>query len=351
MNLLKNELYIKDINLVSEFSFPWDRIENKRVLITGASGQIGSFLVDVLMNRNNKFDGNISIVAVGRNKERAHERFIDYWEDSNFVFISMDINNQFSDIQDVDYVIHAASNTHPQAYSEDPIGTIMTNIIGTSNLLNFSIQCNIKRFLFLSSVEVYGENRGDVEYFDERYFGYIDCNTLRAGYPESKRTGEALCQAYKKKYDLDFVTLRLPRIYGPTLLESDTKAISQFIKKALLNEDIVLKSEGNQYYSYSYIADAVSGLLTVLFYGESGEAYNISSDNSDIHLKNLADVVASYNNLKVIYNLPDFIEAQGYSKATKAVMSCTKLQNLGWKSNFSIHDGIKRTLDILTTSK
>lgn len=82
-----------------------------------------------------------------------------------------------------------------------------------------------------SSVEIYGQNRGDIDYFDEKYSGYIDCNTLRAGYPESKRLSEALCQAYISEKGIDYVAARLPRTYGPTMLMSDTKALSQFIKK------------------------------------------------------------------------------------------------------------------------
>ena len=143
----------------------------------------------------------------------------------------------------IDYVIHAASNTHPVAYASDPIGTITANVFGTQYLLDYAKEADCKRFVFLSSVEIYGENRGDTDKFTEDYLGYIDCNTMRAGYPESKRTGEALCQAYRKQMEMDVVIPRLSRVYGPTMLMSDTKALSQFILKSVKQEDIVLKSE------------------------------------------------------------------------------------------------------------
>lgn len=152
-------------------------------------------------------------------------------------------------------------------------------------MLNTTDEHNSSRFVFASSNEIYGENRGDVEFFDENYCGYINSNTLRAGYPESKRCGEALCQAYIAKKNLDVVIARLTRSYGPTMLLSDTKAISQFIKKALAKEDIVLKSAGNQFYSFLFVADSVSGLLTVMLKGEIGEVYNIAEENNDIKLK------------------------------------------------------------------
>ena len=170
---------------------------------------------------------------------------------------------------------------------------------------------------------------------------------MRAGYPESKRCGEALCQAYKAQKGLDIVIPRPTRSYGPTMLMSDTKAISQFIKKGIAGEDIVLKSAGTQYYSYTYVADAVSGILTILLKGESGEAYNIADEHSDIMLKDLAAIIADINGKKVVFEIPDAVEAAGYSKATKARLDGRKLQALGWMPKYDIKSGIERTIRIL----
>ena len=266
-----------------------------------------------------------------------------------FNFIVHDINLPLDDIfpNKIDYIIHLASNTHPVAYATDPIGTVTANIIGTNNLLEYAVNHKTRRFMFASSNEIYGENRGDVEFFDEHYCGYIDSNTLRAGYPESKRCGEALCQAYLKQKDLDVVIPRLTRSYGPTMLMSDTKAISQFIKKGIEGEDIVLKSEGTQYYSYTYMLDAVAGLLTVLLKGDSGNAYNIADESGDIMLKDLASIIAGYADRKVVFELPDDVEKAGYSTATKARLAGSKIRKLGWKPRYNIRDGIIRTIEIL----
>ena len=196
---------------------------------------------------------------------------------------------------------------------------------------------------------MYGENRGDTDKFSEDYCGYIDCNTLRAGYPEGKRAGEALCQAYIRQKGLDIVIPRLSRTYGPTMLMSDTKAISQFIKKGCAEEDIVLKSEGTQFYSYSYVADAVTGILTCLFSGKCGEAYNIADDGSDISLRDLAAIVADYAGTKVVFDLPDETEKAGYSKATKATLDSSKLGSLGWSAAYDMKKGLTRTIDIIRT--
>lgn len=349
MNLYESELYTEDVCAVGGLELPWEKLHNKSLMLSGATGLLGSFLVDALLEKNRSDALNCTIYALGRSKEKADARFSKYASDPHLVFIPYDVKKPFvrDDIGTVDYVLHLASNTHPLQYATDPVGTITTNIIGLQNMLDFAVEHHAARFAFASSNEIYGENRGDVEFFDESYCGYIDSNTLRAGYPESKRCGEALCQAYKTQKGLDIVIPRFTRSYGPTMLMSDTKALSQFIKKGVAGEDIVLKSAGTQYYSYQYVADSISGLLTVLLCGESGEAYNIAEEHSDIMLKDLAAIIAEFSGKSVVFEIPDAVEAAGYSKATKARLDGHKLQALGWKPRYEIRSGIMRTMNIL----
>lgn len=349
MHIYENAQYIEDIDYVSSLDLPWEKLKDSSIFISGASGMMGLFLIDVIMYKNVKERLNCQIYALGRNQEKSKKRFENYWGKETFHFLQGDINNiyEMSKIDRVDYVLHLASNTHPIAYATDPIGTITTNVIGLKNILDFCDTNNVKRCLFASSNEIYGENRGDVELFDEEYCGYINCNTMRAGYPESKRCGEALCQAYIKQKNLDVVIARLTRSYGPTMLSSDTKAISQFINKAIKGEDIVLKSQGLQYYSYTYVADAVSGLLHILLCGEKGAAYNIADEKSDILLKDLAEVIAKTVNKQVVFEIPDEVEQAGYSTATKARLSGEKLKKIGWIAKYDIEEGMTRTISIL----
>jgi len=321
----------------------WERLKGKTFLISGASGMISSCLIDVMAQY-----GGVKIIAVSRNEEKAKERFRSYWNSSWFQFIKHDVVEPIKIESDVNYVIHAASNTHPAQYAGDPIGTIMTNIMGTKNMLDLSAGQDDCRFMFLSSVEVYGENRGDVDAFTEDYCGYIDSNTLRAGYPESKRTGESLCQAYASASGVDIVIPRLSRVYGATMAKTDSKAIAQFILKSARSEDIILKSEGNQLYSYTYVADAVSAMLYILLYGNRGEAYNIASNGShDITLKDLAHLLAVVSGTKVVHEVPDEREKQGYSVATKALLNSNKLRNLGWIPVYELEEGLKHTIEAL----
>lgn len=371
MSLYDSRLYMEDIRLVAGCNYKWELLRGKSVAVSGGTGMIGSFIVDVLMYQNDVMGLDVHIYVLGRSREKAWERFGKYMACDKFHFVCHDINEQLdiSRLMDlnsmhvdsmherhgitdraqsgIDYIIHAASNTHPAAYAGDPIGTISANVLGTKYLLDFAEKAGCKRFVFLSSVEIYGENRGDTDKFCEDYLGYIDCNTLRAGYPESKRTGEALCQAYMKQRGLDIVIPRLSRIYGPTMLMSDTKAISQFILKGVYGEDIVLKSEGTQLYSYAYVADAASAIIKLLLEGENGQAYNIVSDASDLTLRELAEIIADYVGKSIVYELPDKAESAGYSKATKALLDCEKLKGTGWKSLYGMKDGLIRTIDTL----
>ena len=352
MNLLEIEEYRNQVEEYANYDIDWNILKNKKFLISGATGMIGKCLIDIIMYKNKMNDLNCTILALGRSKDKAYNRLGEYFDNKNFKFIESDINTSLNvDEDNINYIMHAASSTHPLQYSNDPIGTITANVMGTYNLLELGSNKNTERFLFASSVEVYGENRKDIEKFDEKYLGYIDCNTLRAGYPESKRTGEALCQAFIKQKNMDVVIARLSRVFGPTMLNSDSKASSQFIKNGVNEEDIVLKSEGLQNYSYSYVFDAVLGLIICLSKGKCGEAYNIADSKFDVTLKEFAKACASVANKQVIFDLPDEKERAGYSTATKALLDNTKITELGYcvKENFDTR--IEETIRILKKIK
>jgi len=347
MHLLDNPTYRDDVAALAALDLGWDRLADSSIVLSGASGMIGSFLVDVVMKKNLDDQLNCTITALARNRAGLEERFAPYYQDKNLVIMKADLVSDSLDIPRGDYVIHAASNTHPVAYATDPIGTITTNVQGTFAMLELAVRTQARRMCFLSTVEIYGDNRGNLESFAEHDMGYIDCNTLRAGYPESKRTGEALCQAFRAHHGLDVVIARLPRVYGPTMKLTDTKALSQFLLKAVGGEDIVLKSAGHQHYSYLHVADSVSGLLTCLLSGEAGQAYNIAHRSGDIVLKDLAGLVAASVGREVVFELPSEVEQRGFSAADKAVMDGSKIAALGWSPLYDIPQGIERTIMIL----
>lgn len=269
----------------------------------------------------------------------------EYYGTPNFVFIEQDVCQPFSGELNVDYIIPGASNTHPMAYSQFPIETIMINVKGAEHALQLAERCGAT-VLYLSSVEVYGNAIGQ-DVFTEDYTGKLNLATSRACYTESKRVCEAMCQSYIAERGVNVKIVRLSRIFGPTMLESDSKASSQFIKKAIAGEDIVLKSRGEQFFSYTYVSDAVAAMLYVMINGENGVAYNVANEKCNVHLKDFAQMCAECNGKNVVFDLPSETEQKGFSIAMQAVLNNEKLKNLGFVPHYTIMDAIKRTVDIL----
>lgn len=231
------------------------------------------------------------------------------------------------------------------AYSKYPIETIEINIKGAEYALRKAEECNAT-ILYPSTVEVYGNAKG-TDCFTEDYTGSLSLSTARSCYTESKRVSEAMCQSYISEKGVKVKIVRLSRIFGPTVLDSDSKASSQFLQKALANEDIVLKSKGEQFYSYTYVADAVSAMLFVLLHGKIGESYNISVDKCNVHLREFAQMCAESVNRKVVFDLPSETEMKGFSIATQAILDNKKILQLGWIPCYTMKDAITRTLEIL----
>ena len=341
--MLSDNVYSEDLQRIASEKHPWERLSGSRILVAGATGMVGSLLTDVLASVSEEYD--FQVTAISRDWENLKSLFSVHSSNPHLCLLEHDVNAPLGEAYDS--IFHLASNTHPVQYANDPIGTITANVIGLNNLLSSMSDGGGGRFVFASSVEIYGQNRGDVDQFDESYCGYIDCNTLRAGYNESKRVGEALCQAYGSQCDVDFVIPRLSRLYGPSMRDGDSKASSQFIKKALAGEDIVLKSAGTQFYSYCYSADAVSAILHLFFRGEGGQAYNVSGLESDVTLRELAEMLADISGTKVVYEAPDSCESAGYSKASTAILDTTKIRSTGWTPKVGLKEGLIRTVSSL----
>lgn len=327
--------YLEDIRKGLE-GLDLSGLQDKQILVTGATGLIGGCLVDMLMQSA----CHCKVFAMGRNEERARKRFADYWSLDSFGFIRGDVTNPLSCDYTFDYIIHAASNASPNFFREKPVEVIKSNIIGVDNLMAYGISHQMKRMLFVSSGEIYGEGHGGE--FKETDSGYVDCATPRACYPSSKRAAETLCVAYAAEYDADVVIARLCHTFGPYFTESDNRVYAQFIRNLLEGKDIVMKSRGEQYRSWLYVVDAALALLTILLKGAKGEAYNVADEQSNITIRELAELLASAEKRKVIF---DIDEANGNTTPiTRATFSTEKLAQLGWQPRTAIAEGLAHTL-------
>lgn len=341
-----NKDYSKTLEAYSKYDYDWSFLENKKILISGATGLIGRFLIDLIMYKNINDNLNCTIVGLCRNTKKANEVFSDYIDNPNLIIYQQDVSEKITYSEPVDFVIHAASNTHPIQYAVDPIGTIKTNVYGTNNLLCYCKEKDVRKFILLSSFEVYG-TVSDVDRISEDDYGVVDISRVRSCYPESKRLSENLSIAYASQENINVSIVRLSRVFGPTMMLSSSLATAQFIKNSLNNEDIVLKSSGDQLYSYNYVGDAVTAILTVLKDGVNGKAYNVSDESYDLTLKEFATMIANINNRKVIHDLPSDVEKKGFSNSVMTILDSTELKKLGWKPLRDIETDLKDTMKIL----
>lgn len=332
--------YKKDIQRIFEADLPWEKLSGCNILVTGGTGLIGGCLVEALMMNPQR---DYHVYASGRNEERARKRFHEFSGDEAFHFIKYDVMEPLDSADQFDYIIHAASNGSPNFFAQKPVEVMKANLYGVSNLIEYGLSHGMKRMLYVSSGEVYGE--GDGRVFTEDYSGYVDCTKPRSCYPSSKRAAESLCVSYIDEYGADIVIARPCHTYGPHFTEQDNRVYAQFIKNVLRGENIVMKSTGEQFRSWCYVVDCVSALLHILLKGECGEAYNIADDKSNISIKELAEIVAETGGKEVVIDAPEATEKKGFNVVKKSVFATDKIKFLGWTTHDSIKENLRKCVE------
>ena len=276
---------------------------------------------------------------MGRNSQRAAQRFEAYWQNARFHFIEHDVCNPLTLDVDFHYIIHAASNASPNFFQQSPVEVMKSNLTGLCNMVEYGMKHQLQRMVYVSSGEVYGEGDGSI--FTEQSSGYIDMLSPRACYPSSKRAAETLCASYCQEYGVEIVIARPCHTYGPYFTENDNRVYAQFIRNALKGEDIVMKSKGEQYRSWIYVVDCAAAILLLLTKGTSGEAYNVANAESNITIYQLAQKIATLCQRQVMM---DIQEGGNTTPITKAVFSTQKLEQLGWKPLFNMDEGLEHTI-------
>lgn len=334
--------YSEDIAKAANADIPWSKLDNCNILITGATGLIGSTLVEILMSRPGR---TYRVYAAGRNQERVNALFSAYKNDPSFSFVYYDVHKPLQSTICFHYIIHAASNASPNFFVSSPVDVMLSNILGVRNLLDYGKSHGMIRFLFISSGEVYGE--GDGRVFDEGYSGYVDPISPRSCYPSSKRASETLCIAYNAQYGIDTVIARPCHVYGPNFTESDNRVFAQFIRNVLHGQDIVMKSAGTQYRSWCYSVDCASALLYILLKGDVCQAYNVADSESNITIRELAEIIAKIGHRNVLIDSPSEIEFKGFNKVGISVFSVQKLKSLGWHCSGKMSEKLETTINHL----
>ena len=329
--------YENDILLATQANLPWELLEGSSVLVAGATGLIGSCLVDVLMEAIKTHNLHTTVYAMARDKEKGLVRFASYLSLDNFHFLRHDVTQPLEGDLHFDYIIHAASSASPQLYSEKPVEVMKANFIGVSNLIEYGIHHHMRRFLFISSGEVYGQQQA--EWLDENHYGYVDLLNSRSCYPSSKRAAETLAACYAAEYNADIVIARPCHTFGPHFQASDQRAYAQFIRNAEAGQGILLKSDGSQYRSWCYVVDCAVAILFVLLKGERGKAYNVADRNCESSLRHLAETIARLCRVPLSVGAPDSTAGQ------RVIFDTSLIEGLGWKTEGTLDDKLRHSLE------
>ena len=342
----------EDLNSIAFENLPWERLAGKRVLVTGAGGFIGGYIVRALdsLYRLGRISQPVQITAMARDVTALKSQLSDLHETESIEFVQWDLSQlAIPAMTAPHYVIHAASQASPRYYGSDPVGTLLPNTVGTAALLSLWNKCDDPGgFMFVSSSEVYGQLPNG-EMIDEMRYGLVDPTTVRACYAESKKMGETMCVAWGHQYKKPVFIVRPFHTYGPGLKRNDGRVFADFIFNAVDGKDIVMNSDGSARRAFCYISDLILGFFYVLFVGEAATAYNVANANADaqlsvLELANLVSNILPNQQLKVVRK-EDVVGANYLkSKLDQLMPNTMKLQSLGWQAKIGPASGFLRTI-------
>ncbi len=303
----------------------------EKILITGASGYIGSMLVKHILSEDSGAEITAPLRRTAGTRLPASDRLR---------IIKMDLSEKSaldSLAPDCSYIIHCACATKSSEMAAHPVETAAGILSITENVLYYAKRCResgaLKSMVYLSSMEVYGNiDCSDGHRAAEDEMGYINPLAARSCYPLGKRMAENLCYSYFKEYGVPVKIARLAQTFGHGVLLDDSRVFAQFARAAAEGRDIVLHTEGKSMGNYCGIDDAVKGILTILRRGADGEAYNVVNETNTMSIREMAELVAeklAKGQIKVVCDIPKD-NVYGYAPDTGLRLSGRKLMGLGW---------------------
>jgi UDP-glucuronate decarboxylase len=311
-----------------------DAFAEKKVLVTGGAGFIGSWLCDVLIGFNSEVIV-IDDLSTGRIKNVEH-----LTGNSKFKIVKSDVC-KYKTENKFDVIFHMAGHASPDEYQLHPIETLQTSALGTENMAELARK-NDALLLFASTSEVYGD--AEVVPTPESYWGKVNPIGPRSCYDEGKRFAEALLMAYSKQYGLN---VRIPRIfnsYGPRLREDGLygRAMSRFILQAITNQPITVYGDGMQTRSFCYITDTVTGLMLLTTIPKAkAEVVNIGNSQEKTILE-LATKIKELTQCKSKLTFRPLPK----DDPKRRCPNTNKLETLvGWKPNINFEDGLEKTIN------
>jgi len=334
--------------VVNAPNIKWEEFKNQTVLITGANGFLPAYMVETLLYLNETYQLGIRILALVRNMEKARLRFCHHLENKALVFICQDVSEPLVIDEDINYIVHAASQASPKYYGADPVGTLKANVLGTYHMLELARLKKVKSFLFFSSNEIYGSVPVEQNPQNEETKGYLDPCAVRSCYAESKRMGENMCVSWNHQFGVKTKIVRIFHSFGPGISLDDGRVFGDFVKSVVDGKDIELNSDGSALRAFCYVSDATRAFFTILLKGDDGSAYNMGNPYNELTIKELAGMLIEMYpekamNLKM--NVPRNQEGYIRSSLSRGLPDISKIQKLGWNPQISVQEAFKRTIE------
>lgn len=318
-----------------------DELCNSSFLITGATGLIGSVLVKSLL----ALEKDINITIPVRDIDKAQSIYGNDIKRLEVIQVTSLGDWTLNLEQSFNYIVHCASPTSGRYMEEHPVETFDIAYEVTYNLLQSVRKTSAKGFVFVSSLEYYGQILDD-RLIKESEQGYIDSMSARSSYPMGKRAGEYLCYAFAKEYGVPAKVARLTQTFGAGISKDDNRVFAQFARSIINGNDIVLHTTGESAKPYCYTTDVVSAILYILLRGEDGSAYNVANEDTYISIKDLADYLRTNFNQDINVRI-ELNESMGYAPVTKLRLSSQKLIALGWHPRYGLDEMFERLIQYL----
>ncbi|WP_195439670.1 NAD-dependent epimerase/dehydratase family protein [Parabacteroides goldsteinii] len=334
----------RDLNIILNSAVNWLMYKDKTVLVTGATGRLGRYIFDLLIDIDLKYDLNMRIIGMARSLEKYRKIFGEELEFPNVNIIHQDVNDPIVYDGIIDYIFHTAGPAAPVDFKNIPAETLWSHVNGTHNILECARTHGTQKVFYVSTVEIYGEWQNEHNIF-ENDMGVLQHLNFRACYPEAKRLCETMFAIYEKEYGVNYCGVRFSHTLGPGILLDDGRAFAEFLDCAFKGKDIHLMSEGSAMRTYTYVADAMNAVFLIMDKGEN-TFYNVSADENLISIRDLADLIATLSpsgKTKVLFDKS--VTDLPYLPFKLAIMDTTKVRDLGWKPQVGLKDMFKWTLE------
>lgn len=343
---MNNTIIDEDVKIVLDSDIEFERFYGKTVLISGANGYVPSYFAYTFMALNDTYDAGIKVIALCRNEIKAKERFAEFVERQDFEILVQDVRNPIETEEKIHFFIHAASPAGKKSRHDDPVNTFESNVLGLRNMLQVAIKNPCEAFLFLSSVDIYGDLPGQGR-LCENQIGTVDLLNVRNAYSCGKRAAEIMSKAYQIEYELPVYIVRPFQIIGPGPDLTDGRLHIDFVSQILKSKKIVLKSDGSAVRSFMYITDAIKAMFVVMEKGNPGEAYNIVSESGEASVRELAEIFSSNAeaDVEIEYDISQRTTIEVTEAKSIVIGDSTKLKNLGWSAQISLDEACKRMMN------